>query len=326
MTYSATATALHLASLGNGSEAIAVLTGAADRSDVDALMQLAVWHLAGGVVPRDLVAGRALLARAVAIGHVDAGLMEIALTANGSGGPADWRRALALLDTAARGDPLAAAQRTLLRQMDLTDTGRPVSLPEPRLLSDRLDVRLYPKLFTADECRHLATVGAPLLEPARVIDPKTGRHIAHPVRTSDGCVIGPAQEDLVVQALNHRIAAASGTASEQGEPLAILRYAPGQHYRPHHDCVADTANQRTWTMLVYLNDGYAGGATDFPRVGVTVRGQRGDGLLFRNTDAAIRPDPLALHEGQPITGGQKWLATRWIRQAAYDPWTAAGLR
>lgn len=322
MPESATAIALHLVSINRISEGLALLETKADAGDVDALMQLAVWALSGEHGPRDLARARMLLKRAVAIGHVDAALMEIALTANGSGSAADWRAALALLQVAARHDPLAAAQLGLVRTMALTANGAPSRLPAPQILSDRVDIRLFPALFTGDECRHLATVGAPLLTPARVIDPATARHIEHPVRTSDGCVIGPAQEDLVVQALNHRIAAASSTPTTHGEPLAILRYAPGQRYRPHHDTVAGASNQRNWTMLVYLNDGYAGGATHFPHLDLTVRGRRGDGLLFRNTKTDDRPDPLALHEGQPIIGGAKWLATRWIRQAAYDPWTA----
>ena len=35
--------------------------------------------------------------------------------------------------------------------------------------------------------------------------------------------------------INACIAAASGTDKEWGEPLTILRYQPGQQYRPHHD-------------------------------------------------------------------------------------------
>lgn len=132
-------------------------------------------------------------------------------------------------------------------------------------------------------------------------------------------MIGPVQEDLV-RALNRRIAAASNTEITQGEPLAVLRYAPGQQYRPHHDALPGAANQRLWTMLVYLNESYAGGETRFPPLGLSVRGRLGDGLLFRNAAENGAPLPDALHEGAPVTAGRKWLCTRWIRQAAYDPW------
>ena len=44
--------------------------------------------------------------------------------------------------------------------------------------------------------------------------------------------------------------------------------------------------QRAATFLIYLNDGYEGGATQFPRLDWQYRGGRGDALLFSNTDAA----------------------------------------
>ncbi|MEG8052599.1 2OG-Fe(II) oxygenase [Sphingomonas aerolata] len=203
---------------------------------------------------------------------------------------------------AARHDPLAAAQLGLVRTMALTANGAPAAFLRRKSSPTEL-IFAYFRHSLPGMSAVISQRLEPLLTPARVIDPATGRHIEHPVRTSDGCVIGPAQEDLVVQALNHRIAAASSTPTTHGEPLAILRYAPGQRYRPHHDTVAGASNQRNWTMLVYLNDGYAGGADAFPHLDLTVRGRRGDGLLFRNTKTDDRPDPLALHEGQPIIGG-----------------------
>lgn len=159
-----------------------------------------------------------------------------------------------------------------------------------------------------------------MLEPALVIDPVTGRHVPHPVRTSFGAVVGPAHEDLVIRALNARIALASGTTIEQGEPLQVLRYEPGQEFRPHHDTIADAGNQRHWTMLVYLNEAYRGGETHFPAAGLTIRSSGGDGLLFRNVDGTGRPDVLARHAGLPVLVGMKWLATRWIREKPHDPW------
>jgi prolyl 4-hydroxylase len=111
----------------------------------------------------------------------------------------------------------------------------------------------------------------------------------------------------------------SGTAPEWGEPLQVLRYRPGQEFKPHRDCTDDVANQRVWTMLVYLNDGYAGGETEFLETGLKVRGGTGDGLLFRNADEAGRPDMRTLHAGLPVTSGEKLLASRWIRQKRFGP-------
>ncbi|MEN2786636.1 prolyl hydroxylase family protein [Sphingomonas qilianensis] len=307
-------------------EAIARVEHAADAGDVDAVMRLATWRLLGAPLRRDLHLARALLARAVAIGHVDAALMEVALTANGSGAAPDWPAALALLRIAAANDSVAAEHLALLQAMDIDDDGRPRHLPRPERLSGSPDVVRYPALLTPQECAHIAGIAADMLEPATVLDPVKGTPIAHPVRTSHGTVIGPAKETLPVRAVNHRLAAISGTATEQGEPLAVLRYTPGQQYRPHLDTIAGAPNQRVKTVLVYLNQGFVGGETRFLANGLTVSARGGDAIVFSNVLANGQPDRRAEHAGLPVIQGAKWLATRWIRAAPYDPWNAAAVQ
>ena len=312
-----------LAASGQAVAAAELLANAGRAGDADAAMLLAVWLLRGTPLRRDLAGARVWLRSAVEIGHVDAALTEIALTANGSGAPADWPRALALLRTAAAHDPVGAEQLALVEAMALAPDGTPAGLPAPEPLRAAPRIVRFPALLTPAECAHLAGVGAALLEPARVIDPRTGAWVAHPIRTSDGGAIGPTREDLVVRAINARVAAISGTSVEQGEPLTVLRYRPGQEYRPHLDTIQGAANQRIVTVLLYLNQGFAGGETHFPEVGVTVTPRGGDALLFTNTRADGRPDPATRHAGLPVTQGAKWLATRWIRAAPVDPWTIA---
>jgi prolyl 4-hydroxylase len=320
MSGNAVTIANNLVASGAATDGVALLTRAADAGDVDALMQLAVWYLAGGPVPRDLARARALLRRTVSIGHVDAALMEVALTANGSGGAPDWAAALLLLRTAAANDPVAAAQLTLLEAMAIDAVGNPLAVPEPEILADGSRVVRFPQFFTPGECSHVATVTAELLEPSRVVDPRTGRRILHPVRTADEAVIGPTREDLVVQALNRRIAAASGTDADQGESLTILRYRPGQQFRLHSDILTNTRNQRVATMLVYLNAGFEGGHTTFPGHRLDIAPRPGDAILFRNVDASGAPDSSMRHSGEPVVRGVKWLATRWIRARSFSPW------
>jgi prolyl 4-hydroxylase len=126
-------------------------------------------------------------------------------------------------------------------------------------------------------------------------------------------------ETPAIHAINQRLGAASGTAVANGEPLQILRYAPGQEYRPHHDALPHTDNQRILTMLVYLNDAYEGGETMFLKTGLAVKGAIGDALLFRNADRQGRPDPDARHAGLPVRSGEKLIASRWIHEKRFGP-------
>ena len=161
---------------------------------------------------------------------------------------------------------------------------------------------------------------ADIIAPTLVVDPRTGQQIAHPIRTSDGAVIGPTRENLVIQDIQQRIAEASGTDRLSGEPIHILRYRPGQQYRPHFDALNGAANQRILTAILYLNDGFSGGETEFPQIGVRIRAEKGGLLLFSKCLADGDIDRRALHAGLPVTHGEKWIATRWIRQQRYDPW------
>ncbi|WP_375271267.1 2OG-Fe(II) oxygenase [Sphingomonas sp.] len=314
------AEAQRLLDRGAVAEAAALLERTADAGSAEAAMLLAVCYLRGERVSRDLVRARAHLRRAVGIGHVDAALMEVALTANGSGAPADWARALDLLGVAANADPVAAEQLRLLRAMELDARGMPRTASPSEPVSTAPRITRFRRFFSPAECAHVAGVTGALLAPARVIDPATGQWRAHPVRTSDDAAIGPAQEDLVIRALNLRIAAASGTRVERGEALTVLRYRPGQQFRPHLDTIAGATNQRRATMLVYLNEGYGGGETHFPDANVTITPRGGDAILFENLRDDGSPDPATRHAGLPVTRGVKWLATRWIRAGAVDPW------
>jgi len=312
-----------LLAAGRVQDAIALSTRAAQAGDPEALMQVAIWRLSGHPLPRDLPDARRLLRRAAAAGHADAALTEVALVGNGSGGKPDWAGALDLLRVAARRDATAAAHLALIKAMALRADGSPSTLPSGERLSTSPDVTRFHQFCTPAESAHVAAAAQHLLAPSSVVDPRTGRLTEHPVRTSDGGVFPPTREDLVLQAINRRIAFVTDTAVAQGEGLVVLRYRPGQQFRLHHDCLPGVRNQRVKTVLIYLNDDFTGGETQFPATSLTVRPQVGDAIVFTNTLGDGRPDPSATHAGLPVATGTKWLATRWIRAQPVDPWNAA---
>lgn len=309
---------------GQVDAAVTSLEAAGRRGDGRAWFRLALLRLTGDPVPRDLPAARAALAAARIAGDPDAALMEVALTANGTGGTRDWRGAVTLLEAAATRDRVASEHLALLRAMDIDADGLPRQLPDLHPLSQSPRIGLAHGFLTPAEGRHIVQAAAELLEPSMVVDPRTGRQVPHPVRTSRSAAIGPTRETLPIQAILMRIAILSGTDVEQGEPLTLLDYRPGQEYRPHHDAIPGLRNQRIATVLLYLNQGYAGGATRFTQSGLTIEGRGGDALVFGNTLPDGRADPAAEHAGLPVSEGQKLLATRWIRGAPIDPWTMGG--
>lgn len=313
-------TATRMAAANQAVAAAALLETAGRQGDADAAFTLAVWALGGATIARDLPRARRALRRAAELNHRDAAMMEVALTANGTGAPTDWPAAVDLLTQAQAIEPAASQQLTLLAAMDLDEQGYQRVRPALEQLSTMPNVARVTALLTPAECAHIAHAAHPLLEPAVVADPATGRMIRHSVRTSLGAVIGPTREDLVIAALNRRIASVSGLPCTHGEPLAVLAYQPGQEYKPHFDGLPQPGNQRARTVLVYLNDGFGGGETLFIANGLKVAPRGGDAIIFDNVTATGEIDPRSQHAGLPVTHGTKWLATRWIRQRPYDPW------
>lgn len=133
------------------------------------------------------------------------------------------------------------------------------------------------------------------------------------------------QPDLVVQLVNMRIASAIGLPLAHQEPTNFLNYKRGQEYSDHYDFFRKeeeagfahelrTIGQRVATVLVYLNDGYDGGETAFPRLDWSFKGKLGDALIFWNLDAAGEREMNSLHAGRPVTKGEKWLLSKWVRQ------------
>ncbi len=295
--------------------AAAAMLALAEAGDADAQYKASEMTLRGQAGPVNLDVAHRWMARAAAKGHAEARRAQAYYIASGIGCTANPSVARRQLEAIAPDDRFVAVQLAFLQHVGGPDR---LANAERRLLSADPHIELIVGLFSAAECRYLQLLANPWLEPA-MIYAATGEGMRDPHRDSDNMVIAPMTEDLVVQSVNRTIAAASGTGVTWGEPLHILRYRPGQQYRPHHDAhaFAPIEQRRLATALLYLNDAYAGGETNFPELGITVRGQVGDLLIFQNLDAQGGPDPRMIHAGLPITAGEKWLATRWIRGSDY---------
>lgn len=305
-----------LAGQGKIEEAFGLLEGAIAAGDGLAALTLADWRMAGAVIRRDLGEARRLYGRAAELGIAEAAPVHIALLANGAGGSGRrWGEALALL---AKGDAAARRQAALLGAMALDAEGDPLRLPAREALHDAPCIARLPAFLSADECRYLADIALPRLAPAVVVDPRSGQQMRDPVRSALSAGFAFVAEDPVLHAINRRIAAATATRYEQGEPLQVLSYEAGQEYKLHSDALPGGGNQRVATFLVALGQGFAGGATAFPRLGLEWKGQPGEALFFVNTDSDGQGDPAMWHAGLPVTAGHKLLLSKWIRAAPLD--------
>ena len=310
--------AFQLLRAGREEDALRLFRELAARGDPGALATLAELTWRGDLVPLDACQGREYYRQASEAGHAGSAAYYTNLLASGIAGPRDWNEALKRLRGEARQDPERRKMLRLIQEMKLTAEGDPVRLPQGQRLSEDPEVWLFPRAFSAAETDYLRELAEPGYEPS-VVRENSGRVRRDPIRTSDGSTIHWIIENPAVHALNRRLAALSGSLAEEGEPLQILRYRPGEQYRSHLDHLPGIENQRLLTALIYLNDDYGGGETAFVLTGLKVKGRRGDALVFRNLLPNRRVNPLSEHAGLPVTKGIKYLASRWIRERRWTP-------
>lgn len=187
-------------------------------------------------------------------------------------------------------------------------------------------VVLFGNLLAAEECEALIELSRGKLERSNVVDRSTGRYQEHPDRTSEGTYFRRAENELIAR-IEARIAELTGCPVERGEPIQVLRYRPGTEYKPHFDYfdpadqgtrqVLAMGGQRVATLIMYLNDVEGGGSTVFPEIGLDVLPRRGNAVFFAYSDDEGRLDSRTLHGGSPVGIGEKWIATKWLRQREY---------
>lgn len=294
---------------------LAELERLAEHGDPFAQMAFGELCLQGKRLSRSTVKGFKWIEKAAQSGLLDAKRAHIYLTGKGIGRKADQKRARRLLAKLAETDRFAAVQLQLLDHATSRDTVRQI---QPEIISEDPGIAIWRQLFSPAEYGYLRRIAEPLMEPAMVVNPTTGRGVRDPVRKSYAHSFTTINEDLMLQEIVASVAHATGRTPVEGEPLTILRYRPGDEYKTHYDAYDRNwkGPQRKRTALIWLNDDYEGGETHFPRLDISVRGNPGDMLVFDNLTPDGKRDDRMEHAGLPVKAGEKWLASRWVTEAA----------
>ncbi|MDT6960622.1 2OG-Fe(II) oxygenase [Cupriavidus sp. SZY C1] len=193
------------------------------------------------------------------------------------------------------------------------------ALEAPRIL-------LLQNLLDGTECDALISLARDRLHRSPVVNPDTGDENLIDARTSMGAMF-QVGEHALIQRIEARIAAITGLPVDHGEGLQILNYKPGGEYQPHFDFFNPNragearqlrvGGQRVATLVIYLNSPPSGGATAFPKLGLEVAPVKGNAVFFRYKQADGTLDERTLHAGLPVESGEKWIATKWLREHPY---------
>ncbi len=182
-------------------------------------------------------------------------------------------------------------------------------------------VVVFGNLLDAEECEALIAGARGRLRRSTTLNLEDGSDETHPARTSEGAYFRRGEDPLVAR-IEARIARLLDWPASHGEDMQILRYGPGAEYQPHYDyfeperpgsaATLARGGQRVASLVMYLNTPAAGGGTGFPDARMEVGAVQGNAVFF----SYDRPHPMtgSLHAGLPVREGEKWVATKWLRE------------
>lgn len=191
------------------------------------------------------------------------------------------------------------------------------SLAQPRIV-------VFGGLLDDAECEALIAAARPRLSRSLTVATGSSGEEVNADRTSEGMFFTRGESPLVAR-VEARIARLLRWPVENGEGLQVLCYRPGAEYKPHHDyfdpqlpgtpTILRRGGQRVATLVIYLGEPEKGGATVFPEVHLAVAPRRGNAVFF----SYERPHPSTrtLHGGAPVLAGEKWIATKWLREGEF---------
>jgi prolyl 4-hydroxylase len=201
----------------------------------------------------------------------------------------------------------------------VTVDGRTIEIP---LSVESPALRVLNNLLSPEECEALIGESRPRLQRAKTVD-SSGKQQIDARRTSEGMFFTIGESPLIKR-IEQRIATLLSIPIDHGEGLQILHYLPGQQYEPHYDwfdpeqpgfaAITAKGGQRIASLVMYLNTPEAGGGTAFPDIGLTVTALRGSAVYF----AYDTGDTASLHAGLPLQKGEKWIATKWLRERPFQ--------
>lgn len=213
-------------------------------------------------------------------------------------------------------EPMPDGPRTVLSAGDREVTVV-TSMRNPRVV-------VFANLLSDAECDEIVQLASARLARSETVQTETGSSEVNEARTSDGMFFERGEHPVCAR-LESRLATLLSWPIENGEGLQVLRYRPGAEYKPHYDyfdpaqpgtpTILKRGGQRVASIVCYLNTPTRGGATIFPDVQLDVAPVKGNAVFFSYDRA--HPATRSLHGGAPVIEGEKWVATKWLREGRF---------
>ncbi len=188
------------------------------------------------------------------------------------------------------------------------------------------DIALIENFLSPAECEEMIALSQASCRPRTSSTRRQENIVRLLIGTSEGAMFQRGEVPVVARVEN-RIAELMRWPVENGEGIQVLHYRAGGEYRPHYDYFPPHSpgsakqmvqgGQRIATLIMYLNEVPDGGATIFPGLTLGVAPRRGTVVYFSYFTSLGQIDSATLHGGSPVLSGEKWIATKWLRERRY---------
>ncbi len=193
-----------------------------------------------------------------------------------------------------------------------------------KIATDKFDGYTLDNFLSPAECSKLASLISYHLRPSTLGQGYNDGSFRNST-TADLCHL----QAPAALAIDAKICKAFGIRAEYSEGISAQRYDVGQQFKPHWDYftpgtelyrrAAGVRGNRTWTFMVYLNEGMEGGATRFTKIDYPVAPKLGMALFWNNLNADGTPNEYTMHAGEPVISGHKVIITKWFRIHGHGP-------
>lgn len=198
----------------------------------------------------------------------------------------------------------------------------------------KLELIAVENFISDHDCNRLTSILKANSVPSVHLDLSTGdAYTQERMRNSHTHVLHPLNSACIhlVEAMSSLI----NSTVAQAEPVNLIRYEVGGYFKEHIDAYSQihtllaeygssdrltdllSAGNRTWTLMIYLNDDYDGGTTIFPKINIGFIAKKGSLVGWKNS---FNSEPIAnsLHAGEVVTSGEKYVAVIPFRERDCD--------